>query len=206
MARASKFSPEVRERSVRMVLENGGEHASRWAAVRSVAEKLGCLAETLRKWVERIERDQGKRPGLKTDEHAMKAIDNVVLGKRDDSVKEPVAVDSPFKRPLLSRIVSRSRWQGDGSPIPGRGSRGTGRAARAGGLRWRGEAGHVRASGDAPGPDRAHSSLTGPARLTPRTRTPPALSPSPPPAAGRAAEGRCTRGSSVPPRDPSRLR
>ena len=68
MARPSSFSPEVRERSVRMVLENGGQHASRWAAVRSVAEKIGCSAETLRKWVERVERDQGMRPGLKTDE------------------------------------------------------------------------------------------------------------------------------------------
>ena len=51
-----------------MVLENGGGHPSRWAAVKSVAEKLGCSPETLRKWVEAFERDQGKRPGLKTDE------------------------------------------------------------------------------------------------------------------------------------------
>ena len=61
MARASSFSPEVRERSVRLVLENGGGHPSRWAAVKSVAEKLGCSAETLRKWIEAFERDQGKR-------------------------------------------------------------------------------------------------------------------------------------------------
>ena len=68
MARASKFSPEVRERAVRMVLEHREEHESRWAAVKSIAEKLGCSAETLRKWVAQAERDAGKRPGLTTDE------------------------------------------------------------------------------------------------------------------------------------------
>jgi len=68
MARPSRFSPEVRERSVRMVFEQTGEHESRWAAVRSVAAKIGCSAETLRKWVNQAERDQGKRAGLTTEE------------------------------------------------------------------------------------------------------------------------------------------
>ena len=68
MARTSKFSPEVRERAVRMVLDHAEQHESQWAAIRSVAEKLGCAPETLRSWVRRTERDAGKRPGLTTDE------------------------------------------------------------------------------------------------------------------------------------------
>ena len=68
MSRPSRFSPEVRERGVRMVLEHAEEYDSRWAAIRSIAEKLGCAAETLRSWVRQAERDTGKRPGLTTDE------------------------------------------------------------------------------------------------------------------------------------------
>ena len=68
MGRASRFSPEVRERGVRMVLEHSEEYPSRWTAIRSIAEKLGCSAETLRKWVQQAERDAGQRPGLTTDE------------------------------------------------------------------------------------------------------------------------------------------
>jgi transposase-like protein len=51
-----------------MVLEHGEEHESQWAAIRSIAEKIGCAAETLRNWVRQAERDHGKRPGLTTDE------------------------------------------------------------------------------------------------------------------------------------------
>jgi transposase len=68
MTRTSRLSPEVRERAVRMVLEHANEHASQWAAIRSIAEKIGCAAETLRSWVRQAERDAGKRPGLTTDE------------------------------------------------------------------------------------------------------------------------------------------
>ena len=68
MGRPSKYSPEVRERAVRMVLEHAREHPSQWAAMRSVAEKLGCTTETLRRWVRQAERDAGQRPGLTTDE------------------------------------------------------------------------------------------------------------------------------------------
>ena len=68
MARTSRFSPEVRERAVRMVLEHAEQHESQWAAIRSIAAKLGCAAETLRNWVRQAERDAGKRPGLTTDE------------------------------------------------------------------------------------------------------------------------------------------
>jgi transposase len=68
MARPTRFSPEVRERAVRMVFEHGEEHASQWAAITSIAEKIGCAAETLRHWVRQAERDAGRRPGLTTDE------------------------------------------------------------------------------------------------------------------------------------------
>lgn len=62
------FSPEVRERAVRMVREHRGDHASQWASIVSIAAKIGCTAETLRRWVNQAERDDGKRPGLTTDE------------------------------------------------------------------------------------------------------------------------------------------
>ena len=68
MARASKYSPELRERAVRLVFEHTHEHASQWATMRSVAEKLGCTVEALRRWVRQAERDSGKRPGLTTSE------------------------------------------------------------------------------------------------------------------------------------------
>ena len=68
MPRRSRYSPEVRERAVRLVLEHQGEHGSQWAAISSVAAKLGCTAETLRRWVRQTERDEGLRPGLTTDE------------------------------------------------------------------------------------------------------------------------------------------
>jgi transposase len=68
MARPSKYSPEVRERAVRMVLEHQDEHDSQWAAIRSIAEKMGCTAETLRKWLRQAERNRGLRPGLTSDE------------------------------------------------------------------------------------------------------------------------------------------
>jgi transposase-like protein len=58
----------VRERGVRLVLDNQGEYRSRWEALQAIAPKIGCTAETLRKWVERWEIDSGKRGGLPSDE------------------------------------------------------------------------------------------------------------------------------------------
>ena len=68
MGRPSRFSPEVRERAVRMVEEHREAHASEWAVRQSVAPKLGCTAETLRKWVWQAQRDAGHRPGLTSSE------------------------------------------------------------------------------------------------------------------------------------------
>lgn len=68
MGRPSRFSPEVRERAVRLVMEQRPAHPSEWAALQAVATKLGTTAETLRKWVRQAERDTGQRPGLTTSE------------------------------------------------------------------------------------------------------------------------------------------
>src|SRR3990172_6273285 len=67
-SKPKKFSPEVRERAVRMVLEHRGEHTSPWAAIVSIATKIGCTAQTLSNWVRQAERDQGKRIGTTTDD------------------------------------------------------------------------------------------------------------------------------------------
>jgi transposase-like protein len=68
MKTTKRYSPEVRERAVRLVLEHQGDYESQWAAMESIATKVGCTAETLRKWVRQHERDQGVREGLTTDE------------------------------------------------------------------------------------------------------------------------------------------
>lgn len=71
-----KYSPEVRERAVRMVVEHSGEYPSRWAAVSSVASKIGCNAATLHEWVKRWEIDRGTRAGVSTDVgEKMKALE-----------------------------------------------------------------------------------------------------------------------------------
>lgn len=72
----SRYSPEVRERAVRMVLEHEGDYSSRWAAIESVAAKIGCVAQTLDQWIKQAERDSGGRAGLTTDERAkLKALE-----------------------------------------------------------------------------------------------------------------------------------
>jgi len=70
MTRPTKYPPEVRERAVRMVQESRDAHDSEWAAITSIAAKIGCSAETLRKWVRQAERDSGARAGLTTDQLA----------------------------------------------------------------------------------------------------------------------------------------
>jgi len=68
MGRSSRYSPEVRQRAVRMVEEHLEEYSSQWSAIQSIAQKIGCSAETLRKWVVQAQRDAGRLPGLTTSE------------------------------------------------------------------------------------------------------------------------------------------
>ena len=79
MNKSNKFSPEVRERAVRMVLEQRGEYPSLWAAAQSMAPKIGCVPHTLYEWVKRHEIDSGEREGVTTDEkERIKALEREV--------------------------------------------------------------------------------------------------------------------------------
>ena len=69
MKKSPKFSPEVRERAVRMVLEHRGEYPSLWATIESIAPKIGCVPQTLLEWVKQSEVDAGTRAGTTTAEH-----------------------------------------------------------------------------------------------------------------------------------------
>ena len=77
--KSNRFSPEVRERAVRMVQEHRGEYPSLWACIESIAPKIGCVAQTLHEWVKQHEIDTGARDGLSTEERAhMKALEREV--------------------------------------------------------------------------------------------------------------------------------
>jgi len=79
MNKSNKFSPEVRERAVRLVQEHRGEYPSLWAAVESIAPKIGCVPQTLLDWVKRDEVDSGQREGLSTSERErIKALEREV--------------------------------------------------------------------------------------------------------------------------------
>ena len=104
---AASYSPEVRGRAVRMVLDGAGEHGSQWAAIGSIAAKIGCTAETLRGWVRQAERDQGKRPGPTTDEQErIKALEREVreLRQANEILRKASAyfaqaeLDRPFRK------------------------------------------------------------------------------------------------------------
>ena len=79
MKTSEKYSPEVIQRAVRLVFEAKDQHASEWAAIVSIAAKIGCTAETLRRWVRRHERDTGQREGLnRADRDRLKALEREV--------------------------------------------------------------------------------------------------------------------------------
>ena len=105
MNKSKRYSPEVRERAVRMVFEHQGEHESQWAAMNSIASKIGCTGETLRKWVRQAERDQGLRGGLtSTDRDRLKVLerDNRELKRANEILRKAAAF---FAQAELDRRV-----------------------------------------------------------------------------------------------------
>ncbi len=104
---SARYSPEVRARAVRMVLEHQSDYPSQWAAIGSIASKIGCAGETLRKWVRQAERDRGLRDGTTTEERErLKALEreNRELRQANEILRKASAyfaqaeLDRPFRR------------------------------------------------------------------------------------------------------------
>ena len=106
MTRATRYSKEVQERAVRMVHEQESCHSSRWATIVSIAEKIGCTPETLRKWVQRSEIDSGDRAGMTSSEREeLKALkrENRELKRANEILKSASAF---FAQAELDRRLS----------------------------------------------------------------------------------------------------
>jgi transposase-like protein len=104
---AKKFSPEVRARAVRLVLEHESDHPSRWTAMVSIAEKIGCSAHTLNEWVKKAEVETGKRAGVPSETaERLKALEREVreLRQANEILRKASAyfaqaeLDRPFKK------------------------------------------------------------------------------------------------------------
>lgn len=94
MKQKGNYSPEVRERAIRMVREQRDQYDSEWATIRSIAEKIGCRAETLRLWIRRDERDSRQRPGPTTaDDEELKRLkrENVELKRANEILRKASA-------------------------------------------------------------------------------------------------------------------
>ena len=95
MNKAKRYSPEVRERAVRLLFEHEKDYRSRWAAVVSIASKIGCTPETLRAWVRRVEIDTGRRDGMTSEDRArLKALEkeNKELRRANEILKTASAL------------------------------------------------------------------------------------------------------------------
>ena len=90
----NKYPPEVRERAVRLVLDNQGQHESRWSAILSISSKIGCAPQTLNEWVKKAEVDRGDRTGITTEmAEKMKALEreNRELKQANDILRKASA-------------------------------------------------------------------------------------------------------------------
>lgn len=107
----TRFSPEVRARAVGMVQDHLGDHPSEWAAISSIASKIGCTAETLRNWIRRDQRDTGRRPGPTTEEQArIKALEreNRELRQANEILRKASAYFAMAELDRRSKPRSRS--------------------------------------------------------------------------------------------------